>query len=203
MDDLVRQALAKWPDVPDCYGWLALDGRGRWRIGSDRQTISHAATIAFIQRNVLCDEQGRWLFQNGPQRVFIDLEYTPWVWRLVPGPGGHLVLRDHTGADADAADGAWLLEDGRFVIRAAARVGVVHDHDTALLTDCLSTADGTALPENSALEQLAALLEAPESSVTDVHVRLPGASRPVPLRRLDRASLGATFGFDPQPAAPG
>ena len=25
MDDIVKQALAKWPNVPDCYGWLALD----------------------------------------------------------------------------------------------------------------------------------------------------------------------------------
>ncbi|MFM8464156.1 MAG: DUF2946 family protein, partial [Burkholderiaceae bacterium] len=23
MDEIVRQALAKWPNVPDCYGWLA------------------------------------------------------------------------------------------------------------------------------------------------------------------------------------
>ncbi|WP_010090799.1 DUF2946 family protein, partial [Burkholderia ubonensis] len=25
MDDIVRQALAKWPDVPHCTGWLLLD----------------------------------------------------------------------------------------------------------------------------------------------------------------------------------
>ncbi len=28
MDDIVKQALAKWPNVPDCYGWLGLDARG-------------------------------------------------------------------------------------------------------------------------------------------------------------------------------
>ena len=28
MDDLVRAAMAKWPHVPDCRGWLALDARG-------------------------------------------------------------------------------------------------------------------------------------------------------------------------------
>ena len=27
MDDIVRQAMAKWPNVPDCFGWLALDAR--------------------------------------------------------------------------------------------------------------------------------------------------------------------------------
>ena len=25
MDDIVRQAIAKWPNVPHCYGWLGLD----------------------------------------------------------------------------------------------------------------------------------------------------------------------------------
>ena len=22
MDDIVKKAMAKWPDVPHCYGWL-------------------------------------------------------------------------------------------------------------------------------------------------------------------------------------
>ena len=30
MDDIVRQAMAKWPHVPACYGWLGLDARGQW-----------------------------------------------------------------------------------------------------------------------------------------------------------------------------
>ncbi|MFM7971511.1 MAG: DUF2946 family protein, partial [Betaproteobacteria bacterium] len=25
MDDIVKAALKKWPNVPACYGWLALD----------------------------------------------------------------------------------------------------------------------------------------------------------------------------------
>ena len=30
MDDIVKAALAKWPNVPDCYGWLGFDARGNW-----------------------------------------------------------------------------------------------------------------------------------------------------------------------------
>ena len=30
MDDIVKAALKKWPNVPHCYGWLALDARGDW-----------------------------------------------------------------------------------------------------------------------------------------------------------------------------
>ena len=35
MDDIVKQALAKWPNVPDCYGWLGLDARGHWYLRDD------------------------------------------------------------------------------------------------------------------------------------------------------------------------
>ena len=30
MDDIVRQAMVKWPNVPHCHGWLGLDARGNW-----------------------------------------------------------------------------------------------------------------------------------------------------------------------------
>jgi len=36
MDDLVHQAMAKWPNVPDCYGWLGLDARGDWYMRDDQ-----------------------------------------------------------------------------------------------------------------------------------------------------------------------
>ena len=36
MDDIVRQAIAKWPNVPDCYGWLGLDARGNWYMRDDQ-----------------------------------------------------------------------------------------------------------------------------------------------------------------------
>ena len=32
MEDIVLQAMAKWPNVPDCYGWLGLDARGHWHL---------------------------------------------------------------------------------------------------------------------------------------------------------------------------
>ena len=30
MEEIVLQAMKKWPNVPDCYGWLGLDARGHW-----------------------------------------------------------------------------------------------------------------------------------------------------------------------------
>lgn len=34
MDDIVRQAMAKWPNVPNCFGWLALDRRATLLLAS-------------------------------------------------------------------------------------------------------------------------------------------------------------------------
>ena len=36
MDEIVKAALKKWPNVPHCYGWLALDARGDWYMRDDR-----------------------------------------------------------------------------------------------------------------------------------------------------------------------
>ena len=73
MDAAVARALAKWPNVPGVYGWLALDRRGNWLIRSASATqrfekIGNAALRDFIGRNYEPDAQGRWYFQNGPQR---------------------------------------------------------------------------------------------------------------------------------------
>lgn len=98
MDDLVRQAMAKWPHVPDCYGWLGLGNRGQWYMRDDGvqslglfqsqnsgvkgSVLRHEKLIEFIHRNYAADHQGQWYFQNGPQRVYVELESTPYIWRL-------------------------------------------------------------------------------------------------------------------------
>jgi hypothetical protein len=32
LDDLVQQAMTRWPNVPAMFGWLRLDRRGRWML---------------------------------------------------------------------------------------------------------------------------------------------------------------------------
>src|ERR1700742_2711074 len=106
MDDIVRQALAKWPNVPHCTGWLMLDRRGNWRMRDDAaqaageagDVIRHEALLGFINRNYESDAEGQWFFQNGPQRVYVELVYTPWIVRLaVDDTSGELTLTDHAG----------------------------------------------------------------------------------------------------------
>ena len=144
MDDIVRQALAKWPNVPDCTGWLLLDRRGEWRLRDDAaqaagelgSPVRHAALNAFIARNYECDAHGQWFFQNGPQRVYVELAYTPWVVRLAERDG-QLTLADQTGAPFEP-DAAWLDDAGGVLFRAAGtppRIAALHDHDLGLFAD--------------------------------------------------------------------
>lgn len=100
MDEQVLQSLIKWPNVPDCFGWLALDRRGQWRMRDEfaqlhelpGQAIVHAALNEFISRNYISDALGRYFFQNGPQRVYISLAATPWVGRIIPSERGLQIM---------------------------------------------------------------------------------------------------------------
>ncbi|MGG1944828.1 DUF2946 family protein [Trinickia sp. NRRL B-1857] len=152
MDDIVKAALAKWPNVPHCTGWLLLDRRGQWRMrdegaqarGELGTQIRHAALIGFIERNYASDDDGCWFFQNGPQRVYVELAYTPWVVRLaLPSPGAP-VLTDQAGDTFEPSavfvddEGGVLFSDGSH----PCRVAVLHDHDLDLFAQ-LATLDET------------------------------------------------------------
>ena len=140
MDDIVRQALAKWPNVPACYGWLGLDARGNWYMRDDRvqaqgpfdggsaqskgSLLKHDKLIEFIQRNYEPDAQGQWFFQNGPQRVYVELEATPLIWRV----NDDFSIQDHTGKTAQFQRGL-LDEQGRLYLQADTGFGLVHTMD--------------------------------------------------------------------------
>ncbi len=109
MDSSVIAAIAKWPNVPAVFGWLALTARGEWRLRGE--PIANAAICAFIGRNYASDERGRWFFQNGPQRVYVALEVTPWIWRI-GSDAARAEVRAHTGAAATRLSGAWLDDAG-------------------------------------------------------------------------------------------
>jgi hypothetical protein len=144
MDDIVRQAMAKWPNVPHCYGWLGLDARGNWYMRDDRtqaagafpsakgSLLRHEKLIDFIQRNYAPDHDGQWYFQNGPQRVYVELEITPLVWRLGPGD------RFTTHAGVEARPRACLVdEQGRVYLDSEVGFGLVHTQDIGLAAEAI------------------------------------------------------------------
>jgi hypothetical protein len=121
MDEIVLRSLAKWPNVPDVYGWLSLDRRGNWLIKGER--IGNSALKDFISRNYQADERGCWYFQNGPQRVFVLLAYTP----LVVHFDGD-TLRDHCGR-AFSRKEEFLDEEGSVLISGEPGVALLDDRD--------------------------------------------------------------------------
>lgn len=123
MDAVVAQAMAKWPNVPAVYGWLSLDRRGNWLIKGER--ISNPALREFIARNYESDDKGRWYFQNGPQRVYVALAYTPWV---VHYDGD--ALFDHCGRGF-GAEKSYIDDEGSVLIEGGGRIALVDDRDLA------------------------------------------------------------------------
>ena len=154
MDEQVLRSLAKWPNVPDCFGWLALDRRGQWRMRDEfaqtnklpGQVIEHVAFKEYISRNYSCDSIGRHFFQNGPQRVFVTLDATPWIARIIPSNEGlQLMTQCHSsiepsGALTDENGNIYIvglvkqaifqdLKNHSFTQQSNLTVALLHDHD--------------------------------------------------------------------------
>ena len=150
MDDIVKQALAKWPNVPHCYGWLGLDARGNWylrdvqaqaqgtfaggTVDSRGSMIRHEKLLDFIQRNYASDEQGQWFFQNGPQRVYVELEATPWIWRVA----ADYSVTAHTG-EAARTQRCFLDEKGWVYLETDLGFGLVHTQDMESASEAIET----------------------------------------------------------------
>lgn len=150
MDEMVLKAMAKWPNVPACRGWLGLDARGDWYMRDDAaqqagpfsgeqastsskgSKLQHRALIDFIGRNYASDEWGQWYFQNGPQRVYVELSDAPWVARV--DVQGHFT--SHTGIDLNV-DEVLMDEKGKAYVLTTRGLAVVHSMDMLHLASWL------------------------------------------------------------------
>lgn len=132
--------MEKWPDVPAAHGWLRLTARGEWQL--DGGPIVNQPLRDFIARNYEHDEAGHWFFQNGPQRVTVELEATPWVWRL---HGGALIA--HTGARPRELREALLVDGEHIVLVTELGCGQLDDRDMADFIGQLTDRLGMPLSE--------------------------------------------------------
>lgn len=149
MDDIVKAALKKWPNVPACRGWLALDARGDWYMRDDRtqaagpfpqvkgSCIRHDKLREFIARNYEADADGCWFFQNGPQKVYVELEATPLVLGVQRGAGGAFHVETHVGQPVNAVEAALVDEAGRLFLVTLQGLGLVRSVDMDAAADAV------------------------------------------------------------------
>jgi hypothetical protein len=131
--------------------------------GLSGDPIKHPALNAFIARNYEADSDGRWFFQNGPQRVYVDLAYTPFVVRWHRGTAAPSTPNTPTDAATHATllvdqcgnrfepQACWLDDEGQVLFsrqdttRGRPIVALLHDHDLALFSEHVTWRDGGIL----------------------------------------------------------
>ena len=102
--------------------------------GAKGSLLQHDKLIAFIHRNYAFDALGQWYFQNGPQRVYVELEVTPWVWRV----GEDLSVRAHTGQDT-ACTRCLADEFGWAYLETQLGFGLVHTLDVGRVAEAIES----------------------------------------------------------------
>lgn len=203
VDELVQKALARWPNVPAIAGWLKLNMQGEWLLTGHAQenlTIGHSGILNFIARNYSCEADGRFYFQNGPQKAYVHLAYTPWVYRIYQLANGDLMLGTHTGLIG------WPLafyqdEQGRVLINGEHGAGLLHSNDVNVLA--------VGLQEHSKVVSHTATWAVPDapSSLVSARIGLRRNERTLVGRRdcvfmvqpIESARVAELFKFEPNP----
>lgn len=184
MDAAVIAAMAKWPNVPAVYGWLALTARGEWRLRGER--VAHAGLVEFFNRNYERDEYGCYFVQNGPQRIFVELQAAPYAARREPN-GWRRVPDGLTGA----AEAAFITPDGELFLLLGGMPALLDDRDWLQLCEALQDEQGSALDEIG--------LEAVCDGTKAAYLQLPEAR--LALQAVHADALRAHYGVQRAPRA--
>lgn len=157
MDENVIAAMARWPDVPAVYGWLSLAANGQWRLhpegdalapGENRggESITSPQILKFIDRNYTSDPRGQWLFQNGPQKVYVRLDAAPYILHTESQDlDGQPTLRTHNGLPVASVTEWWLDDNGRLYARTSYGPALIAGRDLASVLGGLRTRLGDPL----------------------------------------------------------
>jgi hypothetical protein len=149
------------------------------------EPVTHQGFIEFINRQYGYDAAGNWFLQNGPQRVFAALEYTPWVLKLA-GDGS---LLTHTGTLLDVVQDVLVDEDGALLFTFEGGIGVLDDRDLAAAYTAVTDASGQAANDDT--------LEAALASGNWQGLYW----QQLPLSAIARSEVAKRYGFIPAPQA--
>ncbi|HCU89000.1 MAG TPA: DUF2946 domain-containing protein [Gammaproteobacteria bacterium] len=183
-DNRVIRALEKWPDVPACYGWLRLDRRGNWLIKG--QSVSHRRAIDFLGRNYSSDENGNWFVQNGPQRAYCNLDYTPWIYHL----DGLDQLFTHTQNHIKEMRGLIVDDNGDILIETEYGIGLLEDRDLVKFIEILESPPEDTATNDFLVDRLANLDPKLHSSI-----ELLWHGRSIKAQAMYGADVPKAFGY--------
>ena len=203
MDQSVLDAIARWPNVPAVYGWLSLSARGAWRLhprgdaqlGGEGSGITNTQILGFIGRNYACEPDGRWFFQNGPQRVYVRLDAAPLILHLRPDLNALVTHNERVIEEVVQ----WLADDqGQLYAQTDLGAARIDDRDLLGLADVLQGETGQAMLE--ALDKASgtgvesrAQLDA--LRLFDPSGRYGALSQPAPLRHIAQSDIAKTLDF--------
>ncbi|HCN72339.1 MAG: hypothetical protein CML16_04700 [Pusillimonas sp.] len=200
MDKRVLEAMARWPNVPDAFGWLSLTETGKWRLhpkgdatqaDTPGESITNAQIVGFINRNYTRGDNGQWYFQNGPQKVYVRLDAAPYVFHTNETGA----LATHTQQTIQDIQAWWLDDAGKLYAQTEHGPGLICGRDTLAVLEQLRTADDQPLvdcPERIPQDTTTTLLLSNQAQST-------GKST-VPLRYCPAHRLEAQLGFVRLPA---
>lgn len=199
MDQSVLDALKRWPNVPAVYGWLSLSARGAWRLhplgdaqqGGLGEGISNSQILGFMNRNYSSESDGRWFFQNGPQRVYVRLDAAPYILHLRPE---HQQIVTHNELVVDRVS-EWLIdEQGQLYAKTNLGPARMDDRDLLALSDVLTTQSGLSL-----LDVLEVKGTETEITLQDATGRFAALQTAAPLARIHRADAQKLMDFIANP----
>ena len=129
--------------------------------------------------------------------MFVDLDYTPHVYRVASAGEAPLALETGAGNPVTSISGAWIDESGAALLESEHGIGAVHDRDLERLLPHFTDAAGAPLAEEALDELMSRLQQGCEAPLC---LKFRGAGvRVGPIRSQ---TVAQRFGFRARPEPP-
>jgi hypothetical protein len=155
------------------------------------ETIAHRGAVDFLGRNYGCDGRGQWYVQNGPQRAYCSLDYTPWIYQL----DGRDDIFTHTGQRAIELQGLVIDDAGDLLLKTEHGIGLLQDRDLARFIEFLDKQTGDTAHGEGVAGLIAGFARGSEREL-EIHWR----GTQVEVRGMRAAEVPARFDFVAVPA---
>lgn len=115
----------------EVFGFLFLTERGEWSLREGK--VVHPNLRGYLCRSYQYDPQScAMVVFVGNQKIFVDLEYTPWIYRI-QSHGSNFQILTHTERSVSLLKDIYMDEKGNLLFLTEYGIGKVHDQDLYIL----------------------------------------------------------------------